>query len=271
MKKKKQTPLWSITPPNGPVSYIFGTLHAPDARAFSWIEPATERLLSCTCFAGEFDLSEINSAVLEAGIRLPEGQTLKGLLPRGAWNQLEFLADRRLGTHAQALDGLHPFVVWSMLMKSNLTGDYDSSPDEMMWQTAMHAGKQVAGMESYSGQIDIVRRIPMESHVSGLVRYLKHYRKAGRQTDRMLSLYEAGQIQELARIARQSLRENRNILSDQRNINMAARFEALSSEQSLFCAVGVAHLGGSAGLLRLLKHRGMCVKPDEKSLVLFRR
>jgi hypothetical protein len=271
MKKKKQTPLWRITPPDGPVSYLFGTVHAPDSRAFIWFEPAVERLLSCDCYAGEFDLGEIGMDVFDAGIRLPEGQTLKELLPRGAWKQLEFLAHKRLGTHAGVLNGQHPFVVWSALIKSNLQHDYEASPDEMLWQTAMNAGKTVAGMESYSSQIDIVRRIPVKSHVTSLVRFLKYHRRAQHQTDNMLKMYATGNIQELARIARKSLRENRSILSDERNAGMAVRFEELSSCQSLFCAVGVAHLGGSMGLLRLLKQRGMRIEPDEKSLELFQR
>lgn len=271
MKKKKQTPLWRITPPDGPVSYLFGTVHTPDARVFSWIEPAIERLMACDCFAGEFDLNEINTAEFDSEIRLPEGLALRELLPGGAWKQLEFLAHKRLGMHAGALNGQHPFIVWSALMKSNLQSDYDASPDEILWRTAAHAGKIIAGMESFSSQIDIVRRIPLKSHVASLVRYLKYHQRAQRQTDNLIKMYAAGNIQELARIARKSLRENRQVLSDERNVRMATRFEELSSNQRLFCAVGVAHLGGSTGLLRLLKQKGMCVKPEEKSTELFQR
>jgi uncharacterized protein YbaP (TraB family) len=270
MKKKKLTPLWEITPPDGPVSYLFGTVHAPDSRAFVWIDAAVERLLSCDCFAGEFDLGEMSDVALDTGIRLPAGQTLKELLPRGAWKQLEFLAKKCLNTDAGALIGQHPFIVWSALMKGNLQSDYDTSPDEMLWQTAMNAGKKVAGMESLIGQIDIVRRIPVSAHAANLVRYLKHHRSAQRQTDYMLRMYATGNIQELGRVARKSLHNQRQALSDERNIRMATRFEALSSDQSLFCAVGVAHLGGSTGILRLLKQRGMRVKPDKKSLEPFR-
>jgi len=269
MKAKKQTPLWKITPPNGPVSYLFGTVHAPDTRAFTWIGPAVERLLSCDCFAGEFDLSEMNDETFDAGIQLPEGQTLQDLLPRGSWKQLEFLALKRPGMYAGVLNGQHPFIVWSALMKSNLQTDHDASPDEVLWQTAVNSGKKIAGMESFSGQIDIVRRIPLQSHVTNLVRYLKYHQRAQRQTDKMLQLYSAGKIQELGRISRKSLHELRYILSDQRNIHMANRFEQLSSGQSLFSAVGVAHLGGYHGMLHLLKSKGMRVEPDKESFSMF--
>lgn len=270
MKKKKQTPLWEITPPDGQVSYLFGTVHAPDSRAFVWMDFAVERLLSCDCFAGEFDLNEMTDETFDAHIRLSAGQSLKELLPRGAWKQLEFLAYRRLGTHAEILINQHPFVVWSALMNSNLQNDCMISPDEKLWQTAVNSGKKVTGVESFRGQIDIVRRIPVRSHVASLVRYLKRNRSAQRQTDCLLKMYEAGNIQELAKNARKSLHEQRKILSDERNMRMADRFQELSADQSLFCAVGVAHLGGSTGLLRLLKNRGMRVKPDEKSLEPFR-
>jgi uncharacterized protein YbaP (TraB family) len=165
--------------------------------------------------------------------------------------------------YAGVLNSQHPFIVWSALMKSNLQTDHDASPDEILWQTAVNSGKKIAGMESFSGQIDIVRRIPLQSHVTNLVRYLKYNQRAQRQTDKMLQLYAAGKIQELGRISRKSLHELRYILSDQRNIHMANRFEQLSSGQSLFSAVGVAHLGGYHGMLRLLKSKGMRVEPDK--------
>lgn len=36
----KNSLLWKITPPGGPTSYLFGTMHVRDLRAFGWLETA---------------------------------------------------------------------------------------------------------------------------------------------------------------------------------------------------------------------------------------
>ena len=81
MKKTKNTLLWKITAPENysdgipPVSYLFGTMHVRDERAFGWLELALSRMELCEVFATEFDFSEIDPIAMEAAMRLPMGIT----------------------------------------------------------------------------------------------------------------------------------------------------------------------------------------------------
>ena len=62
--------LWRITPPHGgPDSYLFGTMHVRDLRAFEWLETAQNHLAQCEVFATEFDFNEIDSSFQERGIK----------------------------------------------------------------------------------------------------------------------------------------------------------------------------------------------------------
>ena len=45
-----------------------------------------------------------------------------------------------------------------------------------------------------------------------------------------------------------------------RNKNMADRIDLLMKKQSIFIAVGAAHLGGEEGLVNLLKRKGYTLK-----------
>jgi uncharacterized protein YbaP (TraB family) len=50
-------------------------------------------------------------------------------------------------------------------------------------------------------------------------------------------------------------------LINRRNETMASRFIELTSTAKVFCAVGAGHLGGEAGMIRLLREKGYELKP----------
>ena len=53
---------------------------------------------------------------------------------------------------------------------------------------------------------------------------------------------------------------NENFLI-KRNVVMVKNFIKISKKQSLFCAVGAAHLAGEDGVLELLRKKGYTVEP----------
>ncbi|MBL7828794.1 MAG: TraB/GumN family protein [Saprospiraceae bacterium] len=260
-KRSKHALLWRIIPPaGGPVSYVFGTMHVRDERAFAWLEKALIHLQSCDYFATEYDFSETDMTSYDSVMKLPEGQTLQTLLPRGAWNRLQFQAQQKLNMPAELLNHHHPMMVSTMLTTSLLTEEREQTLDETLWQQAVSLGKNIIGVESFADQVGFVKQIPLKTHVKGLVSYLKNPEKEKRQLKKMFRLYVKGDIQSLYKSAKKNLKGKRNVLLNPRNQRMALRIGAVAKERSLFCAIGAAHLAGEKGVLRLLKKAGFKVK-----------
>lgn len=259
---KKNSLLWKIVPPNGgPVSYLFGTMHVRDMRAFGWLETAKNHLAECDVFATEFDFSDADESALAAALRLPNGATLDTFLKPGAWKNLEVYCRRKLHIPAEMMRHQHPMMVMTALSTASLTDEFSHSLDETLWHHARSLGKTTTGVETFADQLETLHKIPFEQHLKSLTWLLKNYGRQKRRLKKMMNWYAEGDIQQLYQAAKKDAKGMRRILLYERNALMVKRFEEIARERSLFCAVGAGHLGGGKGMLRLLKKAGFKLIP----------
>ncbi len=258
----KNSLLWQVSPADGgPPSYLFGTMHVRDARAFGWLDLGLRHLAECTVFATEFDFSDTDGAAIAEVLRLPEGATLDQLLPRGAWKNLDRYARKRLGVPAETLRFQHPMLVSTALTGAFMAEEAAHSLDETLWYAAQAAGKKCTGVETFNEQLETLRQIPLEQHLRSLTWLLKNFGRQRRRLQKMMHLYGTGDLQRLYQAAKKDAKGLRRVLLYDRNVLMAQRFEEIAQSQSLFCAVGAGHLAGQKGMLRLLKKAGFKVRP----------
>lgn len=259
---KKDSLLWKITHPGGvTVSYLFGTMHVRDLRAFGWLDTAKRRLEECTVFATEFDFSEADPVALASALQLPDGVTLDRLLKPGAWKNLEFYCRKKLGISVDAMRYQHPMTVSTTLSMAFLAEESSHSLDETLWHHARSLDKKTTGVETFADQLATLRKITFEQHIKSLTWLLKNYGRQKRRLKKMMYWYSRGQIQQLYKAAKKDAKGMRRVLLYDRNYLMTSRFMEIAHHQSLFCAVGAGHLAGGKGLLRLLKKAGFKVEP----------
>jgi len=259
----KSSLLWRITPySGGPVSYLFGTMHVRDLRAFKWLEPAKACIERCEVFATEFDFSDTDHAAVEEVLRLPADQSLETLLKPGGWKNLQFYCRKKLGTGAETMKSQHPMTVSMALTNALLEDEAARSLDETLWEYARTLGKTTTGVETFDEQLQTLKNIPFEQHLNSLVWLLKNYGRQKRRLKKMLRWYQSGELQQLYQAAKKDARGMRRIMLYERNTIMAHRFAEIASERSLFCAVGAGHLAGEKGMLRLLKKQGFKPTPE---------
>jgi uncharacterized protein len=258
----KNTLLWRLTPPTGgPDSYLFGTMHVRDQRAFGWLDLALVCLNRSDVFAAEFDLGETDEMALARVLQLPEGKTLDQLLSRQAWKNLQRQMGKNSNFPLPMLQVMHPMVVSMTLSTQMLGEEANFSLDETLWRRALEDGKKTTGVESFEDQLNTLRSISIKQHINNLTYTLKHLKQQKKRIKKMLKHYAEGDIKALYRSARRDTKGMRKTLLFRRNRHMADRFAELASEQSLFCAVGAGHLAGGKGILHLLKNHGFKLHP----------
>lgn len=262
MKDKKKTLLWEIRRegPPGP-SYLFGTMHVQDQRAFTFLQQAYEKIAGCDIMALEFDLGEAPTGMGPSLVRLPEGVSLTQLIPDKKFRKIRKIFRKVAGIDLNKLQYFSPMLVSNIINERILSQDMPVSLDEHLWKYARNLGKPIVGIESYHEQLAILQQIPLEYQVQSLVEMGLHISRHRRQLLRMAEVYREGDIFKLYRAARRSASGLRQLLLYRRNRIMADRISELAAEQRVFCAIGAGHLAGGKGVLRYLKQEGWRVKP----------
>lgn len=257
----KNSLLWHISPKKGgPDSYLFGTMHVRDLRAFDSLDLAKRCLEQCNVFATEFDFSDTDVHAVAELMQLPENTTLDQLLQPGTWKNLERYCQKKLSVSAENIRMMHPMSVSLAFTNALLIDEATYSLDETLWEHAKLIGKKTTGVETFEEQLETLRKIPFDQHLKSLTWLLKNYSRQKRRMKKMLHWYRAGDLRRLYKAAKKDAKGMRKELLYNRNKLMARRFSDIASTESLFCAVGAGHLAGQKGLLRLIKKQGFRVR-----------
>lgn len=267
MKKNKNTLIWQVITESCQASYILGTMHVRDERAFRFLNSFYEKIKACDVFATEFDLESAEFSAVEEVMLLPHDQNLKSLLPLKLYEKVDTLLKKQVGGGIASFERMKPIAVTNFLNECVLSKDRLMSLDETLWNFAKDNGKILRGIETFEEQISVLRDLSIDDQVKGLKTVAHNFGKFRKQLLRMTQLYEQADILKIYKSAKQSAKGGRKILLYNRNEIMANRVSEILETQTICVAIGAGHLAGKKGVLRLLKQKGYKIKPisDEKA------
>lgn len=262
MKKgNKQSLLWELVNETGSKSYLFGTMHVRDYRAFIYQDVITEYIDRCKIFATEFDLRERHELKGNGFSQLPEGQDLEQLIGANKYNRLRKILRKSFSVDLNLLRYTLPLFTINMLTEHILTKSRSVPLDTFLWQYAENTHRDLRGVETFEEQLVTLSKIPIEYQIKSLLEIGRHPKQFRRQIFNLIKLYIKGDINDLHKKSKKSLGKQRKLLLYDRNLVMEERIRALINEKSSFIAIGAGHLGGKKGVLRLIKKQGITIKP----------
>lgn len=236
-------------------------MHVKDARAFQQLEKVYGAINGCSGFAAEFHLEEMEQSVQASIMQLPGGQRISDLLTKKKFERYQKVLEKSVGLDLIHFDRMIPFVVVNFATESLLQQDMPEPLDQHLWGIAKMAGKSLHGIETFQEQMAVLQKITLDDQLkmlSGLCRNIARFR---RYLLRIAELYELSEVQKLYKMVKKNSKGTRSLMIYRRNEIMAERIGQLVHEQSLFAAIGAAHLGGGKGVLRLLKQQGIQITP----------
>ncbi len=258
---RKNSLLWTISGEALPAtSYLFGTMHVKDHRAFRYEALVKAAISQCAAFATEFSIDEMLAQPQSQAMFLPADQSLDQLLSEKKYNKLKKVIQKRTGLDVSMFNHTKPLLLINLLSEQLLSADRGVALDQYLWQFARQEGKLLLGIETYEEQLLILEKISIRHQLKALMEIVKNFKRFRKQLLKMTCMYEQGDLQRLHQAARNSIGGMRKVLLHDRNYLMANRIYRLASEQSLCAAIGAGHLGGGKGVLRLLKKKGLTVK-----------
>lgn len=265
MKKKKNTLVWQFYKETqsvkSSVSYIIGTMHIRDERAFQFEPIFFEKIQACDVFATEFDLDDAQVYAISSALMLPFGTTLQTIIPSGLYNRINKVLKKQTSISLEQFNYLKPIAISNFLSEFVLSNDRMLSLDETLWQFAKANNKILRGIETFDEQLDILQKMPIEDQLKALKEVVRNFPKFRQQLLDMANLYEKADIEQLFKIAQKTAKGGRKLLLYDRNELMVKRIIEFTGQQTICAAIGAGHLAGKKGVLRLLKQQGFKVKP----------
>lgn len=255
--------LWQIEGNGIQSSYLFGTFHILPQSAFELGEPVVKAFHSCDLVVLELDVDDPTLQVQLLGlVAMNGGKRLDDLLKPEDLQKLDSLLDLNPGT------GIEPFMNWKPMMLTSLilTHFIEGQPasfETVLAQMATQTGKEVIGLELVAEQLALFDTIPYENQVDGLLDMIYKEEESRELFNQMIRTYQAEDIDQMYRMIIEYFGDKTQVelLVTKRNRRWISRIAELSAGQSAFYGVGAGHLGGSEGLINLLRREGYQVSP----------
>ncbi|MGD1877709.1 MAG: TraB/GumN family protein [Kiloniellaceae bacterium] len=263
--------IWQADFPGQAPSYIFGTIHVNDPRVLELPEAAEAAFAGAQFAAFEADMAdELSEAEQRRHFELPEGSDLETLLGEETYEKLQSLALFQFIT-VKRLEDMQPWIIWTMIGNRSVPIDVQQKEDELVlddWlqQRARDDGKEVIALETTEEQIRIFSGLSLEDQVSMLRSAIEAYDDP-RVKVQWVELYLDGDLAQRYALWQRFLgylepgvaQRFNNRLATRRNRAMVEHLLPIFAKGSTFVAVGVMHLPGEQGILRLLEQRGYTV------------
>lgn len=256
--------LWNI---KGTKSWLFGTIHLPDARLAKF--PLAVEIAFRRSDAVYTEIPMEFSREISAGIWLQrrDGKTLKQVLPADVYAELDsYLQEANPIFSLEAFNEMKTWVPYMLLTTQQMksTGEV---LDKLLFKRALQEGKEAGGLETIGEQVGYFDQFSEEEMVTMIREGLKSYKKQP-VNEILLKWYLEGNASTFKQVmeeisapdADKALQDKFiDVLLTQRNKLMAERIVKklkANPDQSYFFAVGAAHLADEKSVQYFLRELG---------------
>lgn len=248
-----------------PVSYILGTMHTADVAIADSIAGFAEVFAGAAVFYGELDASDIKvSADILAEAAAPRDSTLSRLLTPAQHDSLTCYI-RSLGLEAEgvtaAFERFKPTMLDLYLTTTRNRENGESGlMDIVLQRRAVAQGIRVCALETARQQMHIIMSMPVGEQLEALMEVVRNSDKAEEERVALVAAYRRHDLAAIERLIQNSISgEYAERIMYSRNRAWADILTPVMRRQSVFVAVGAAHLIGEQGLIALLRRSGFRV------------
>ncbi len=260
MKKKKKTALWRLQKEGCPDSFLFGTMHLQDARAYSFIELAENALQKTQCLYTEVSFQDLSNELMIKSQKFPKGQDLSTLLGEKKFKKVRKILLKVYQTDIEPLKEFLPMILVNQLVAKKLNKDQKHSLDLYLHLRARELGLNTKGIESITEHLSVLKNVPMKEHKKQMLDFCKKPEKLLKLANKLADLYSQGELMELYKLSKKSMGKLRKPMIYDRNALMTKRMIE-NIETPSFYAIGAGHLAGKKGIIRLLKLKDVRCEP----------
>jgi len=254
--------LWKISG-NGLTkpSYLFGTMHVKDSRAFGFSDSVMVAIQKCSAFALEIHPDTMIKALFNKINREDTSLNIKKILSK---EEYILLAKRFKEKNGYSIDEINPLKIEGLLKhETDKPGDKPTFVDAYLYGIARTQNKRIYGLENAAQQVNDIygSSDELKNKLQELLVDVDSTKDAYKES--MIKVYNSGNLDSIYNFIKYSGTIN-DVLTE-RNMVMRNSIIKQLAFQNIFVAVGVAHLPGETGLINLLRSAGYVVTAEKAS------
>lgn len=262
------TLLWEISG-NGLAkpSYLLGTFHLLCKQDIHFTKACRQAIGNSSQIYFELDLDD--PATLLGGLMLmnmKNGKKLEDLFTPEDYKRVSAYFKDSLKTPLGIFKNMKPYFLMAMLYPKMMPCQSVSGVEEGIMTIAKENNKEINGLETMAFQASIFDSIPYEQQANELRNTIDSMDKSRDYFALINKAYlqqDMTSIKELMFDTEFGMKDNQDILLDNRNRDWVNKLKVIMKKEPVFTAVGTGHLIGDNGLIQLLRNEGYKVRPIE--------
>ena len=260
------TLLWEISG-NGLTksSYLFGTFHLMCKDDIVFSGQLKTAVTNADLVYLEMDMDD--PSVLLSGFMLmnmKDGKQLRDLYSPADYEKVSVFFKDTLHMPMALLQHTKPFFLAAMLYPKMMPCKTVSGVEEELMKIAKEQKKEIKGLETMEFQAAVFDSIPYQEQAKELLKSIDSLYTYQKYFDSMITVYKTQRLTQIEKLFKDSefgMEDHQDILLNDRNKNWVGQLKNITKNESVFVAVGAAHLVGDKGLISLLKKEGYTLKP----------
>lgn len=244
-------------------SYIFGTIHLKDKRVFNFSDAVIPAIRNTESFALEVHPDSLSDGLTNNLLNTEVENIYRKVLSEEEYERLDRRYREVKGEPLDSARFKNPVMIESVLMEDiEKQDDKRTFLDGYLYGIAYSLDKKIYGLEKLEDQMPNIEDISEEEIRTNILSMLDSEEESmNNYIEEMVELYYKGNIDEIF-LRSVGLFTVDQILND-RNHVMANSIEKVMATNSIFAAVGAAHLPGNEGIVEILRRKGFKVNPVE--------
>ena len=248
-------------------SYIMGTLKFIGENEYYLQPNAITLLKQSTLFAIEDQVDHHAQHEMNTATHFPKGQSLAKVMPPEDYKKLKELFQKEFKVNGKAFEKNYSHIkplALSIIMTRLSLGEKVRFYDIELLKIAKENNLDAFSLEAIEREAEALNSFTMDDQVKALQHTMNNFEGQKQEFKKVMADYKAGNLEEIFEYTMHPIENNPAFINEfyvKRNQEWLPKIERMVKENAAFISLGIAHLEGDHGILKLLEGKGYTLTP----------
>lgn len=243
-------------------SYLMGTLKFIGEKEFYMPPKASELIKQAEIFAIEDEVDHHAQHELNTALHFPKGQSLNNVMSAEDYKKVKDLFEKEFKVNSSTFDKRYSHIKplpLSIIMTRLSLGEKVKFYDIELLLIAKKHDVPAYSLEPIEREAEALNSFNMEDQVKALLHSVNNFKEQRDEFKKLMADYRTADLQEIFDYTLHPLENNPRFIEEfyyKRNEEWLPKIEKMINEDVSFIALGISHLEGEKGILKLLEQKG---------------